>query len=432
MGTSMVRSSFVWRSLVFLLMATMVVLGFAGQAAAHDPGTTVVELELTETGIEITIDMPIDELGQAIGEEVATEAFALSQMRDPIVDYIDARFDLGQAGGSTVDELAIDVRQLTVIQSDGRQYLRASVSTTPTTEILIDGIVVYSDLIVEHDDTHAIVVTTIATDGTETIAGILDADVDELLVLSSNEPGASFAAILGHGFDHVLDGADHLLFLVALLLPAPLVAVGRRWESAPGVWHGLKRVIHVATAFTIGHSISLVMTALGFVSLPSRQVEIAIAFSVLVSAAHAARPLTNRGEIPIAAGFGLVHGVAFAEILGGYGLEGSSTLITLLAFNLGVEAAQLVTIGVAFPSLWLLAHTRYYTAVRMTGAGIAGALAVAWVVERLELGSNPFATVEQVAIDHLLILGIGLAVTAAFIAAIAKRPLTPEPLGNAR
>ena len=93
----------------------------------------------------------------------------------------------------------------------------------------------------------------------------------------------------------------------------------------------------------------------------------------------------------IAAGFGLVHGAAFAEILNNYGLQGGNTLRTLLGFSLGVEAAQLVTIAVAFPSLWLLSRTNRYPAIRVVGAGLAMVMALAWIAERLELTSNPFA-----------------------------------------
>lgn len=409
-----------WRVLGAILLVTVLVLGFAKPAVAHDPGTSVIEVRPTQANdgqpvLETQLDLAIEELGSAIGKEIPLDAFGLSQVRDDIVNYTNEHLSVLDSGESA-ESWSMVIGQLRVIRSDGRQYVRAAISfTSPdsSSEEMIDRFVVRSDVIVESDDSHQLVVTVIQDDGTVALSGVLDADSDELAVsLSGDEVDAAFTAIIRHGFDHVLEGADHLLFLLTLLLPAPLIAANRRWESAPGLWRGFKRVVHVATAFTIGHSISLALTALGFISVPSKPVEIAIAVSVAVSALHALRPLTTRGEVLIAAGFGLVHGVAFAEILTNYGLEGSNTLRTLLAFNLGVEAAQLITIAVAFPSLWLLSRTKAYPAVRIGGAGLAFLMAIGWVAERLDISSSPFGPIEDWSIDNLIPLGCGLAAVA--------------------
>lgn len=89
------------------------------------------------------------------------------------------------------------------------------------------------------------------------------------------------------GARHIAEGTDHLLFLLALLLPAPLVAVGMRWGGYAGGGVALRRITKVVTALTLGHSVTLVVGALGLVRLPSALVESAIALSILVSAAHA-------------------------------------------------------------------------------------------------------------------------------------------------
>jgi hypothetical protein len=237
------------------------------------------------------------------------------------------------------------VGQIRVSASDGRDDVRVALTGDNTTGATPDELVISSQAIIEHNDDHKIVVTVIESDGSARVAGFIDGDADQL-TMSLNDDGSldatSFVATLRYGFDHVLDGADHVLFLLTLLLPAPLVATAGRWRPAPGFWHGLRRVLHVATAFMVGHSISLIASALGVVSLPNRPIEIAIAVSVGVSAIHAIRPITAHGEIPIAAGFGFVHGLAFAEILDGLGLTGGNTMVMLLAFNFGVELAQLV------------------------------------------------------------------------------------------
>ena len=118
------------------------------------------------------------------------------------------------------------------------------------------------------------------------------------------------------GLRHIAEGTDHLLFLLALLLLAPLLVLGSRWAGFAGVRHSLLQILKVVTAFTVGHSITLALAAVGLIRVPSRPIEVLIAVSILVSAVHALRPLFPGREAVIAAFFGLIHGLAFATTLG--------------------------------------------------------------------------------------------------------------------
>ena len=195
--------------------------------------------------------------------------------------------------------------------------------------------------------------------------------------------------MVGNGFHHVLAGADHLLFLTALLLAAPVVVVAGRWRRRTGLAPTLAGVLGVVTSFTSGHSLTLVASSLGWVHVPTQLVEVLVATSVAVAALHAIRPLVRQGETLIAGGFGLVHGLAFAGILSGLGLDGSASLVTLFAFNFGVELAKLTATMLLFPSLYLLARTRFYPAVRIVGGSLAITAATGWVLERLGVVANP-------------------------------------------
>ena len=226
--------------------------------------------------------------------------------------------------------------------------------------------------------------------------------------------------MLGEGFDHVLDGADHMLFLLMLLVPAPLVATRGRWRNADGGWRAVRRVAHVATAFTLGHSVTLIASALGWLALPTSTIEVLIGVSVAISALHALRPLVARGEVLIAGAFGLVHGLAFAGILDSLQL-GTSSLSSLLGFNLGVEVAQLAIIGLTFPSIYVLSRGPVFPPVRIVTAAAAFAAATGWVVARLGLAASPFGTIESIVVDHL-----GWLVTALAVAALASAVLSPR------
>src|SRR5271167_5147192 len=100
-----------------------------------------------------------------------------------------------------------------------------------------------------------------------------------------------FSAMFRLGTRHIAEGTDHLLFLLALILPAPLVAAGGRWGGYAGGKTALRRIVKVVTAFTLGHSITLVIGALGWARLPAAIVESVIALSIMVSAVNALVPI---------------------------------------------------------------------------------------------------------------------------------------------
>jgi hypothetical protein len=202
-------------------------------------------------------------------------------------------------------------------------------------------------------------------------------------VARANPPTFSgFAGAFHLGMRHIAEGTDHLLFLIALLLPAPLLALVTAWGSCASVRVSLIRIVRIVTAFTLGHSLTLALAAFGVVSLPSRPVEVMIAVSILVSAIHAIRPLFPGREAAIAAFFGLIHGLAFASALSELGFAGWYRLVSLVGFNLGIETMQLAVVAAILPSLLLLSRTRSYSALRIGGALFAAFASMGWIAER--------------------------------------------------
>lgn len=192
-----------------------------------------------------------------------------------------------------------------------------------------------------------------------------------------------FRSMFRLGMRHIAEGTDHLLFLLALLLPAPLFAGASRWAGFAGARHTLVQNLKVVTAFTIGHSITLALAAFGLVHLPGRPVEVLIAVSILISALHALRPLFPGREARIAAFFGLIHGLAFAATLGQLGLGWRERLGSVLSFNLGIESMQLLVVAAIMPSLVLLSRSRAYPLFRIGGALFAGIASLGWIANRL-------------------------------------------------
>lgn len=202
-------------------------------------------------------------------------------------------------------------------------------------------------------------------------------------LVSTLAPFAGVPGMFKLGMRHIAEGPDHLLFLIALLLPAPLLAVRSRWATFGGVRWSLLQILRVVTAFTIGHSITLALGATGLVSLPSRPVEVLVAVSILIAAVHALRPLFPGREPMIAAGFGLIHGLAFATTLQNLGVGAWQRIASILGFNLGIETMQLIVVCAVLPTLVLLSRTPAYKGLRLIGATFAAFASVGWIVERL-------------------------------------------------
>jgi hypothetical protein len=191
------------------------------------------------------------------------------------------------------------------------------------------------------------------------------------------------ASLFHLGIRHIAEGTDHLLFLLVLLLPAPLLAANHRWSAVATVRASLGHILGIVTAFTLGHSVTLALAAFGLVHVPAHPVEVLIAVSILVSAVHALRPIFPGREAAIAAFFGLIHGLAFASTLSGHGLGRWERLAGILSFNLGIETMQLAVVAAILPSLLLLSRTRAYPVFRIAGSLVAAVAAAGWIVERL-------------------------------------------------
>ncbi len=408
--------------------AALLLVVLAAPVAAHEAGTTALDISVGEDETTIQFDLPLVELEQVLGIHISTDALGLSLDRDLIVTYVVDHLAVVSENGNEWPEV---VGPLTAVRVDGSDYLRLVVALEVDATNLERSVVSY-DGVLEVDDAHVIIVT-LTKDRSTNVIGVIDSHTSASSLDLDQAGREAFSAMVGSGFDHVLDGADHIFFLVVLLLPAPLMVVGGRWQTADGLARARRKLVHVATAFTIGHSLTLVASSQGWLYLPTRLIEVLIAVSVGVSAAHVLRPLARQGEPIIALGFGLVHGMAFAGLLDNLALSSSSSLWSLLGFNVGIELAQLFLIAVTFPSLWVLSTTSIYSRVRVGGSSMALVISVAWIVERLEIARSPFNPIETWMVDHLGVVA-GLLALVAVLARLRRFGMglptgtVPEPL----
>lgn len=225
--------------------------------------------------------------------------------------------------------------------------------------------------------------------GQETFSYTLDDkgwNVNLAEALAAAISGNAQSSVSGYftlGTEHILLGIDHLLFVTVLLM-----IVGMR-----------RRLISVITCFTVGHSLTLGLASMGWLLLPAEPVEAMIALSIVLLAGEVAQrhsgmsaelSFTQRFPEWAAIGFGLFHGLGFAGALQEIGLPEDDWVISLLLFNLGIEAGQLIFIAAVFCLLWLLTRglaitkQRSIQAQQITTYAI-GITAAFWFFERSTL-----------------------------------------------
>ncbi len=241
-------------------------------------------------------------------------------------------------------------------------------------------------LLFDVDPTHRGLVQWIAPGNTDTQAQALvfgNESGEQQLALQSPGPWETLRQYIIDGVWHIWIGYDHILFLLALLLPSVLLRRQGQWAPAPRVGGAVKEVLKVVTAFTLAHSITLSLAVLGVISLPSRIVESAIAASVIFAALSNLRGAVELKRWIMAFVFGLIHGFGFASVLVDLGLPTNALVLALVGFNVGVELGQLAIVALFLPlAFWLRGTAFYRVGVLKGGSLIVALLATWWLVQR--------------------------------------------------
>lgn len=192
----------------------------------------------------------------------------------------------------------------------------------------------------------------------------------------------TFGEFVYQGMLHIWIGVDHILFLLSLLLTCVLVRRGNQWFAQASVGRILINTTWIVTAFTLAHSITLSAAALDVIHFSSRWVEVGIAISVFLVALNNIFPVVVRLAW-LTFAFGLLHGMGFAGVLGELGLPADQQLLTVLAFNLGVEIGQMAIVLLLLPLFIVVRKQLWYARYALTGTSVVIAVvALQWVVER--------------------------------------------------
>lgn len=397
------------------ILITIILWLLTANVMGHPMPHSILSFDVKSDRIYATLKVPMPELQLAVPFDVSQQTETLLQEHQTqLTNYFLAHIRAQSMDGHEWQIKILDVKLAEAQQTATGKYqeLTLAVLMQPPSNQYVRHFNLFYDAIIHQVVTHKIFVTlrhdwpSGKTDDTEKSLGVVelniaDNNIPPLLVnLDEGSNWAGFWAMVRLGIHHILGGVDHLLFLLALLLPTTLIAENGRWTTFAGIKTSILNVLKIVTAFTIGHSLSLFLATLQWVSLPVQPVEITIAITVFVTAIHALRPIFAKREIYIALAFGLIHGLAFSEVLTELNLDGKEMMLSLLGFNLGIEFIQVFVIFITIPWIIILSKNHHYTYFRMAGALLAIIASMAWITERIMLKANEISTAVELVFNQ--------------------------------
>ena len=363
----------------WLLMLSLF-LSCALPAQAHKASDSYLSLSVQNERIEGQWDIALRDLEMAVGLDANGDAAIswdeLRARHAAIAAYALARLKLSSGGAACPLRVTA---HLVDRHTDGAYAVMRLQGACPQA---VAALGVDYQLLFDIDPQHKGLLR--LTHGATTSSAIFAPDAgSQLLQLAEASRWRQFADYVRHGVWHIWIGFDHILFLVSLLLPAVLVRHEGRWQGRETLKASVLDVLKIVTAFTLAHSLTLTLAALGALSLPSRLVESAIAASVILAALNNLWPLVHRWRALVAFGFGLIHGFGFASVLADLGLPQGALALSLVGFNVGVELGQLAIVAAFLPLAHLLRRGLFYRRVVLAGgSALIVVLATVWLAER--------------------------------------------------
>lgn len=384
----------------------VVALAFAATSvSAHKPSDSYLTLQVEGANISGQWDIALRDLDLVLDlDRNADAAIDWGEVRArhaEIAAYALSRLTLSAVGSAAAPGAACELavtEHLIDSHTDGAYAVLKLAGTCPTPVVALS--VKYSllfDVDAQHRGLLKLESRGVSGSQTEAAPFALSAvfpldNPTQTLTLAAPGGFAQFVTYVADGIKHIAIGIDHILFLIALLLPAVLRRTGREWVPVDDLRAAFWNVLKIVTAFTVAHSITLSLAVLEIVQLPSRFVESAIAASVLLTALDNLWPFLPQKRWLVAFTFGLLHGFGFASVLIDLKLPASALLLSLFGFNVGVEVGQLILVAVLVPLAYVSRATRSYTRI-VLGAGsiVIAVISLGWLLERsLNLKLMPF------------------------------------------
>lgn len=372
-----------------LLAVALLLCSLPFNAWSHATGENYVWLNIAEGRIDGRFEVRLEDLRAKLGLELSSDADeARAQVQDaaPLIqDYIRERFGITAAGSPR----PIEFTRTDLLESEwfghfAQLYYQTAPFDVPQ-QLTVRNQLFFEDdpfhrslLLVERDDSSG------KEYGGEFTALVFSpANGEQELDFTNIRGLLSKKQFVWQGMLHIWVGIDHILFLIALLLPAVLTRDKDTWVPVDDFKTALWNIVKIVTVFTIAHSITLSLAALEIVQLPSRLVESVIALSIILVALNNVFPRYREGTLLIVFVFGLFHGLGFASVMGGLPFRMQDLVWVMIAFNVGVEIGQIVIVSAIVPLIYWARHQNFYRRhVPVYGSLALAVVAAYWLMER--------------------------------------------------
>ena len=358
-------------------------------AWSHATGENYVWINVQDQHFEGRFEVRLDDLRSELGIELSadyeTAKPVVLETANRVQDYLQQRFAI-----STDDrQLPIEFTDTRLLKAAGLGHFAQYYYRTPDIDIP-ERVSIRNDLFFENDPFHRSLLLVeydrrINKDyGSEFTALVFSpANSEQVLDFTDIRGLLPIKDFIWQGMLHIWIGIDHILFLVALLLPVVLVRRDDTWIPVDSFRAVFWNTIKVVTIFTIAHSITLALAALEIVQLPSRLVESVIALSIILVALNNIFPTFRASILIIIFLFGLFHGLGFASVMGNLPFRMQDLVWVIVAFNVGVEIGQIAVVSAIVPLMyWARKQAFYKHVVPVYGSALLAVVAGYWFVER--------------------------------------------------
>ena len=347
--------------------------------AAHELRPAIVSLIYADNGpSELTIDLNLEAAIAGIGAEhedstEAPEAAFYDALRLEGPAQLNARIDAGEI--DPADLVTIPGTTLTLIARDIPQVGDIALPRHSILTLSVSGLSGETGNMIWNGTSAAAILRVDGSGGAQLHSEFLQPGATSAQFAVESEQAQSLWSVFANyvvvGFEHIIPkGLDHILFVIGLFLLST--------RLRPLLWQ--------VTAFTLAHTVTLALGTLGIVNIPGSIVEPLIALSITYVCLENIifRKMTAWRPVVIF-GFGLLHGLGFAGVLGEVGLSGEFLVTSLIAFNVGVELGQLTVIAACMllVGFWFGTKSWYRAVVVIPGSVIIGAIGLFWFVERI-------------------------------------------------
>jgi len=377
--------------LLLVLLLFLAAFATSTTSFAHAVGENYVFFNFREASMDGEFQIHIDDLRDKLGVPIPEDVENIEAVNQVIVEtapkihaYIVENFSVGPEGEAPYDFEFVSAEFMSAEGGFGKYIFRSDTGALP------DMLAIEHNMLYDDDKLHRGLVLVQYNEktginyGPEHAALIFSpSNRQQVLDLTDVPELVSTKEMIWQGVLHIWIGIDHILFLVALLLPTVLLLKEGSWQPVGSFRKGFFALLKIVTVFTVAHSVTLLLAALDIVQLNSRFVESMIALSIVLVAVNNITRTVRDGSLVVILVLGLFHGLGFATVMGHLPFRIPEVLKMVIRFNIGVELGQLVIVCLLFPALYLVRKHRLYVPVVLKGGSVVLILIAGyWFVQR--------------------------------------------------